>query len=144
MRSIAESIEVACAPERLFQTLHTPTEICLWWNARTAVVAPRPLGLWVAAWGKDEDQPDYITKARLKVFDPPRRLVLGEFEYWASGESLPFAHLLETEFCIEPANSGARLTVTQTGFPDDPTADEFYAGCCRGWKVTLDAIRDFF
>ncbi len=144
MRSITESIDVTCRPEKLFQTLHTPSEICMWWNARTAVVMPRQNGLWIATWGKNEDQPDYITVARLKVFEPPKRLVMGDFEYWSTDRPLSFAGELIATFCVEPIGENARLSVTQSGFPDGPEADEFYRGCCQGWKTTLAAIRDYF
>ncbi len=144
MRTITESVEVACTPDKLFQTLHTPTEICMWWNARTSVVMPRTNGLWIATWGKDEDRPDYITIARMRVFDPPERLVMGDFEYWSGEKPLSFADQLETEFRVEGHGSHARLIVTQSGFPDDKIADEFYRGCCQGWKATLAAIKDYF
>ena len=144
MRKIAESIDVGCSPERLFRTLHTPTEICLWWNARTAIVIPRPGGIWAAAWGKDEDHPDYITIARMTTFEPPRRLVMADFEYHSGDKPLDFSRELAVEFRIEPLGDSARLTVEQSGFPEDASADEFYRGCCQGWKNTLAAIRDFF
>lgn len=145
MRSITETIDVSCSPERLFQTLHTPSEICMWWNARSAIVVPHLGGLWAAVWGKDEDRPDFVTIARLIVFEPPRLLVMGDFEYVARGEDpLPFENQLSTSFCVEPIGEFARLTVTQSGFPDGSAADTFYRGCCQGWTATLAAIRDFF
>jgi uncharacterized protein YndB with AHSA1/START domain len=145
MRSITESIDVPCTPERLFQTLHTPSEICMWWSARSAIVLPRPGGFWAATWGKDEDQPDYIAFARLTDFEPPRRMVMANYEYSAAGQPpLPFADDLSTTFLVEPAGEFARLTVTQVGFPDGEVADAFYQGCCQGWKATLAAIKDFF
>lgn len=117
----------------------------MWWNARSAVVVPKRDGLWLATWGKDEDHPDYITLARLKVFEPPARLVMGDVEYWVGDQQpLTFADDLETEFRVEPLRSGSRLTVFQTGFPDDSSGDEFYQGCCQGWKSTLAALKDFF
>lgn len=144
MRSITESIEVSCSPERLFQTLHTPNEICMWWSARTAIVVPRQHGLWAATWGKNEDQPDYVVSARIKNFDPPKLLVLGDFEYWTKDRPLEFAHQLSTTFCVEPLGENAQITVTQSGFPDSSSADEYFRGCCQGWKTTLAAIKDYF
>ena len=144
MRSITESIEVSCTPERLFQTLHTPSEICMWWNARTAIVVPRQNGLWTATWGKNEDLPDHITIARLKVFDPPRLLIMSDLEHWGLEIPLAFATEMTTTFCIEPVGEYARITVTQAGFPDSPAVDEFYLGCCQSWKSTLSAIKDYF
>jgi uncharacterized protein YndB with AHSA1/START domain len=144
MRSISQSIDVACSQERLFETLLTPTEIALWWNARSAIVIPRKGGWWIAAWGKDEDHPDYVTIARMAEFDPPARLVMSDFHYHAAEPSIPFAGDLSIEFRVEPARNGSRLTVFQSGFPDDAVADEYYQKCCQGWRVTLGSIREFF
>jgi uncharacterized protein YndB with AHSA1/START domain len=145
MRSITESIDVACSPERLFQTLITPSEICMWWSARTAIVLPRTNGWWAATWGRDEDQPEYIAIARLKVFEPPKRIVMADYEYLAIGQTpLPFVGELSTTYLVEPSGEFARLTVTQTGFPDGQVADEYYQGCCQGWKATLASIKDYF
>lgn len=116
----------------------------MWWNARTAIVMPKPGGLWMAAWGKDEDSPDYITAARLKVFDPPRRLVMHEFEYQSKSMAVPFSRQLETEFHITEQGPKTELRVMQTGFPDGSDADAFYEGCCQGWAATLQAISEFF
>jgi hypothetical protein len=146
MRSINESIEVACKPQRLFEALVSPTDICMWWSARSAIVLPRRNGFWAATWGKDENDPDYITFARLSTFDPPRTLVMSQFEYLAKGLApLPFAGSLSTKFEIQDSgDSASLLSVTQSGFPDGPEADEFYRGCCQGWSTTLQSIRDYF
>ncbi len=31
--------------------------------------------------------------------------------------------------------------MTQSGFPVDPAADEFYAACEQGWRDTLEGLR---
>lgn len=145
MRSIRETIDVACSDQRLFQALISPSDICMWWNARTAIVLPREGGFWTATWGKDENDPEYITFARLTQFEPSRRLVMADFEYLAKGQPpLPFARDLSTEFAIESAGDAAILTVTQSGFPDSTEADEFFRGCCQGWTNTLQSLRDYF
>ncbi len=38
------------------------------------------------------------------------------------------------------AAGGTVLQVAQTGFPADPVADDFFAGCERGWRETLASI----
>jgi hypothetical protein len=95
----------------------------------------------VAAWGREEDAPEYITAARILIWDPPHRLRLGRFEYFTrDGGGLPFTADLETEFTVLPSNRGCLLRVDQTGFPVDPSADDFFAACEAGWKATLDGM----
>jgi uncharacterized protein YndB with AHSA1/START domain len=128
---------------RLFAILYTPSAIRAWWGVARAVVLARAGGIWAAAWGDEEDDPDYITVARIAVFDPPRRLVLTDFEYYARSGPLPFQAQIATEFTVEARPNGALLRVVQDGFPTDPVADEFYAGCAVGWKNTFAGIRRF-
>jgi uncharacterized protein YndB with AHSA1/START domain len=133
----------AAAPARVFEALVTPSAIRVWWGAARVIVLGRAGGTWAAAWGADEDDPDYVTCATLRVFDPPRRLLFTDFQYFARTGPLPFEASLTTEYTVEPGDNGTRLTIRQAGFPADPAADDFYAACERGWRDTLAALRRF-
>jgi uncharacterized protein YndB with AHSA1/START domain len=143
MRSHRHEIELNIPVEETFALLCTPSSIRQWWSASRAIVMAQEGGVWAAAWGDSEDFPDYISAAIIKAYEPPNRLVLGDFKYFAKDGPLPFKADLTTEFQIEPLNGGSRLRVIQTGFPDEAIADPFYAGCEIGWKNTFDGIRAF-
>jgi uncharacterized protein YndB with AHSA1/START domain len=129
---------------RAFALLHTPSAIRKWWNAQTAIVQARQNGVWAATWGSDEDAPDYICVARLMTFEPPRRLVMGKFEYMTKdSHGLGFNAELETEFTVSANGTGSVLRVEQRGFPDEAIADAFYASCVKGWSDTFDGIERF-
>ena len=130
-------------PETLFGLLHTPSAIRQWWGASHAIVNPKQGGVWVGAWG-EEDSPEFITAGRMSVFDPPKRIVFSDSEYFARSGPLPFAANLTSEFTVNPIGPGKTLLrVVQDGFPTDPVADEFYAGCERGWRDTFEGIRRY-
>ena len=101
-------------PERLFSLLHTPSAIRGWWGAARAIVIPKEGGIWCATWGDDEDAPDYITAATLRVFDPPRRLVFADYQYMAKTGPLPFRAEFVTEFTVTPSADGAALESSRT------------------------------
>lgn len=130
-------------PETLFALLHTPSAIRNWWGAARVVVLPGPGGTWAAAWGDGEDDPDYVTVATIRDFEPPSRMVLTDYRYHARSGPLPFEADFVTEFLVSPHEEGATLRVTQDGFPADPDADEFYAACEKGWRDTFAGIRRF-
>jgi uncharacterized protein YndB with AHSA1/START domain len=130
-------------PEEAFRLLHTPSAIRGWWGVARAVVMPEEGGAWVAAWGAAEDDPDYITAATIRDFDPPRRLVLADYRYYAKTGPLPFRADFVVEFTVEPHAQGSRLRVRNDGFPTEAIADEFYAGCVRGWHDTFESLRKF-
>jgi uncharacterized protein YndB with AHSA1/START domain len=145
MRSIAREIVLPWSVERTFALLYTPSAIRGWWNATSAIVQPRRNGVWTATWGA-EDSPDYVCAARLVVFEPPRRLVMGNFEYLTKhgpGHGPGFQADLESEFTVDPHEAGSILRVEQRGFPDEAIADDFYASCVKGWKDTFDGIARF-
>ena len=131
-------------PARMFELLITPSAIRGWWGASRVIVTPRTDGVWAAAWG-DEDDPDYISTARLAEFDPPSRLVMKYGEYYAKsgGPPFQFADDAVTIFTIERDGNGCRFRVEQTGFPCDPIADDFYSACETGWQNTFGGIRSF-
>jgi uncharacterized protein YndB with AHSA1/START domain len=143
MRKHVHEEVLPASPERVFSLLHTPSAIRSWWSAARAIVLAERGGLWAATWGESEDSPDYITVATLHEFDPPRRMVLTDYRYKARSGPLPFQADFITEFLVAPHEQGAVLRVTQDGFPDGPEADDFYAGCQRGWKDTFDGIRRY-
>ena len=135
--------EFEVSPERLFHVLYTPSAIRSWWGAARAIVMPEEGGLWSAAWGDDEDDPDYVTSARIATFDPPFRLVLDDYHYYTNTGPLPFEAWFETEFLVTPIGSASLLRVTQDGFPEGPEADDFLAACEAGWRDTFAGIRRF-
>jgi uncharacterized protein YndB with AHSA1/START domain len=133
----------AASPEKLFGLLHTPSAIREWWGAARALVMPQEGGFLAAAWGTNEDDPDYVSSATLRVFDPPRRLVFSDYRYHAKTGPLPFVADFTTEFTVAPVPEGARLRVVQEGFPAGKEADDFYAACEKGWRDTFAGIRRY-
>ena len=125
---------------RLFALLCTPSSICSWWGASSAIVIPEEGGIWVASWG-DEDDADYIAHARIQVFDAPHRMVLDNYHYYAKSGPLPFEANFEVEFLVEGIGDAALLRVTQDGFPAGPEGDTFLKACEDGWVEAFAGIR---
>ena len=142
-RSHTRSVDLPVPAERAFAMLLEPSAIRAWWGASRAIVAPQVGGDWVAAWGAEEDLPDYVTAATIEVLEAPQRLRLVAFRYLARREgALPFdGRALATEFRIaRRTGGGCTLTVEQSGFPTGSVADAFFAGCEVGWKNTLEGL----
>lgn len=131
------------SPEDVFALLHTASAIRQWWSAARAIVMPERGGTWAAAWGDEEDIPDYVTVATISEFDPPRRMVLAGYRYWTNEGALPFDPDFVTEFTVTPHDEGAILRVTQDGFPPGPEADDFLSACEKGWRDTFEGIRRY-
>ncbi|HNP36044.1 MAG TPA: SRPBCC domain-containing protein [Woeseiaceae bacterium] len=129
--------------ERLFTLLYTPSSICQWWGASRAIVVPRADGIWVAAWGEHEDDPDYTTIADISVFQPPHRMLLQNYRVVSKAEPLAPQPAFVLEFLISQRADGASLRIRQDGFPAGSEADRLLAGCVTGWRDTFAGIRQF-
>lgn len=138
-RTITRSVKLPASPERVFESLIRPREISQWWQASSAIVLARPGGVWTATWG-DIDAPDYIVSARIAEFIPGKRLVMDQFQYQSPDGPLPFEACFVTQWNLSASESGCVLTVSQSGFPADPVADDYFQGCETGWDNTLAGI----
>jgi uncharacterized protein YndB with AHSA1/START domain len=141
-RHVHEEI-LPAPPHEVFALLHTPSAIRQWWGVSRAVVLPERGGIWAAAWGDSEDDPDYVTVATIREFEPPSRMVLSDYRYRARSGPLPFHADFVTEFHVTPHAEGSTLRVSQDGFPAGPEADHFYAACGDGWRNTFAGIQRF-
>jgi len=130
--------------DALFSLLIRPTAICSWWGAARAVVVPAEDGIWVAAWGEDPDRPDYVSSARIDIFEPPTRLFLTDSSYHARDGGPPFEANFTISYKIREISAvEAELTVTQDGFPESPAGDKFLGACEVGWRDTFAGIRKY-
>jgi uncharacterized protein YndB with AHSA1/START domain len=142
-RSHQREVVLPIAPERAFKLLITPSDIRGWWGVNRAIVQPEQGGIWAATWGENEDDPDFITIATMRVFDPPRRILLNDYKYTAKTGPLPFKADLSLEFTVQAHADGTLLKVNNAGFPCDPVADGFFHGCDVGWTNTFDAMQRY-
>jgi uncharacterized protein YndB with AHSA1/START domain len=134
----------AVPQRRLFEILHTPSAIRDWWSAARVIVLAEPGGTFAATWGGSEDDPDYVTVARIRDFEPPVRMVLTDYRYRAKSGPLPFEANFVTEFTVRSESPAASiLRVAQDGFPAGREGEAFFAACDRGWRDTFAGIRRY-
>ena len=139
-----EFFSVPC--DRVFKALVTPSAIRRWWGASKAIVLPQAGGTWVASWGENENDPDYISSFKILEFEPPTRMMLGEGKYFSRDGQPPFEmDKMTTLFVVEERGPGmCALRITQDGFPSEKVADDFYEACVIGWNNTFEGIRKYF
>jgi uncharacterized protein YndB with AHSA1/START domain len=129
-------------PERMFEILITPSAIRSWYGAAKVVVDPKKGGSWIAAWGDDEDDSEYINALKILEFDPPNRIVLGEGKYIA-GTAWPIMTDIRTELILEPQPSGCFLRIVQDLTPHEPLLDDYFDACIAGWQNSYEGIRNY-
>lgn len=136
-RSQWHEIELPVPPAALFNLLLSPKAIRGRWN-NTAAVVTEVDGAWVIAWGPRENDPDFVSGARIKSFQAPKLVKLA-FEYSRSRAGmLPFASGMTAELTIQPKGPGALLRITLAGLPSDN--DDYFNACADAWRAALQGL----
>ena len=141
-RYIKKEIFIQRKIDEVFAALISPSQIKKWWFAKTAIVLPEAGGLYVAAWGENEDQADYISFASISEFERPFKLTLNYEKYFSKDGPLAFNANLDATFTLEELGAVTKLTVLQNGFPVSVAADQFYQGCVKGWDDTFASLKN--
>jgi uncharacterized protein YndB with AHSA1/START domain len=131
---IERTVELAASPARVWAALTTADGLSAWFGDKAAIDL-QPGG---AGWMQWSGQ-GYTADMRVERVEEP--VVFG-FTWKISG--LPDGDPRRTyvEFTLEPAGSGTRLRVVETGFsqlPDDVYQTE-YDGHVEGWQTELDEM----
>jgi uncharacterized protein YndB with AHSA1/START domain len=136
-RSQWHEIELPVSPAALFNLLLAPKAIRGRWNNIAAVVTEVD-GAWVIAWGQRENDPDYVSGARIKSFQAPQRVTLA-FDYSrARSGLLSFANGMAVELTIQAKGASSLLRVTHTGLP--AADDDYFNACADGWRAALQGL----
>ena len=143
MRTITLEKDFACTPRDLFDALHTPSALRSWWNADRVIIIPRKNGIFAAAWGEDEDDPEYMSSGIYKVYEPPYKSVMEDFRYYAKSDPVDFEDMMSIAYEITPSTAGAHLLLTHAGFPDESYADAYFDACVEGWAASLKSLRSY-
>lgn len=143
MRTLSFSENFACTPQELFDALHTPSALRSWWNADRVIIIPRKNGMYAAAWGEDEDDPEYVSSGIYGVYDPPYKSILVDFRYYAKSDPADFEDLMSVTYEITSRNSEAHLQLTHAGFPEDAEADAYFEACTQGWVTSLKSLKTY-
>jgi len=142
-RSVKEEIEINASCQSIFDALVTPSAIQKYWGVHSVIIIPEENGILCMTWGDDFDNPNYVTVSRIEEIEPPNKLVLKYENYKSGNNSLPFDAKMKVHYKISTHQKTSILSVIQSGFPDDPKADDYFQGCIEGWKRTLASIKLF-
>jgi uncharacterized protein YndB with AHSA1/START domain len=132
---IVASVEIARAPERVFQALASP-EIIEWWvnpgvfDTREWSGDVRVGGRWKAS-GIARGAP-YTLEGEFLEVDPPRKLVQTWSRLGMPGEPSVLTYLLE------PIAGGTRLTVRHAGI----VVPEQQNNMSAGWRTSCDRLAE--
>jgi uncharacterized protein YndB with AHSA1/START domain len=133
---IERTVELAARPERVWAALTTAEGLGAWFGDEAAIDL-RPGG---AAWMKWAGR--YTVDMRVERVEEPT--VFG-FTWQISGLPEDDPRRTYVEFTLEPAGTGTRLRVVETGFaqlPDDVYRTE-YDGHTKGWQSELGELAGY-
>ncbi len=132
---ILAHVEIAAAPERVFQALAS-NEVCDWW-VRPGVFNTTEWSGEVRVGGRYRTKgiargEPYTIEGEFLEIDPPRKLVMTWHRAGTPGEPTVVTYMLET------IDGGTRLTLRHAGF----TSAENLTNVAAGWKTSFDQLAE--
>ncbi|HXR39932.1 MAG TPA: SRPBCC domain-containing protein [Terracidiphilus sp.] len=130
---ILATVEIAAAPERVFEALTRAKDVLRWWGSdndhRTTLweADVRPDGKWRAG-GRMADGRAYKVEGEFAEVDVPRKLVFTWRADWDAPNETRVTYLLE------PLEQGTRLTLHHEGFAGRVAACNAHTS---GWRRVL-------
>ena len=131
-REAREDVWLDASPERVWRALTDAEELERWFPLE-ARVEPGEGGEIYMSWGNE-----FAGSSRILAWEPPRRLATtwGERDDEAGGGQV-------TEYRLEAEDGGTRLRVVTSGFPDDPSWDDWIEGTRHGWRFELASLKEY-
>ena len=135
---LVSEIQIAAAPERVFQTLIDPAQVPQWWGQKglyrcqTYQADLRVGGEWRMT-GIGRDGGPFEVKGRFLDIDSPRRLSYTWIATWTGTAETT----VQWELTATP--KGTRITLTHSGLAAHPELAQSY----RGWPMLLAWLQAF-
>lgn len=138
---LVSQIDIAAAPERVFQALVDPRQVTQWWGGKgpgqsyqcTRFECDLRVGGKWASFGIAGDGGTFEVRGQYLDIDPPRRLVYSWTASWTG------AATTTVRWELEPIAEGTRVTIRHTGLAGHPELAQSY----RGWPMILGWLQAF-
>ncbi len=143
--AVVSEIFILAPPERVFQALIDPQQVCQWWTSKECSIESFALeakigGRWCYDTGPSTHSVNGIRKfhceGEVLEFDPPRRLA---YSWIANWHDQPSRHTI-VRWELFPSGNGTRVKVTHSGLSELPNARKDYSG---GWPGVVGLLKNF-
>jgi uncharacterized protein YndB with AHSA1/START domain len=141
---IDRTVEIQAPPERVWRALTNAAELSTWFQVRIEGDITAGTAVWMTSTHAQHAGERF--RVRIIEMTPPRRMVW----QWHPGEkdpSVDYSKEPETTvvFALEPAGSGTRLSVSETGFDAISLARraKVYGDNSQGWTEVMDWLKTY-
>jgi uncharacterized protein YndB with AHSA1/START domain len=142
---IVSEIFIAASPERVFQALIDPHQVCQWWTSKQCQIESftfdaRPGGRWSYHSSHGSATVNGVSKfhceGEVLEFDPPRRLAYSWIANWHDQPS----RRTVVQWELFKSAKGTRVKITHSGLAQLPDARKDYSG---GWPGVVESLKNF-
>jgi len=143
--AVISEIFIAAPPERVFQALIDPRQVCQWWTSKECPIESFALDARSGGrWSYDTSHgtltingvSKFHCEGEVLEFEPPSRLAYSWIANWHDQPSRRTVVRWE----LFKSAKGTRLKITHSGLAELPKARKDYA---RGWPGVVDLLRNF-
>lgn len=130
-RSVGHTVEIAAPIERVWRALTEAEELRRWFPLDARVEPGQGGSIWMS-W-----QNEYEGTIKILEWSPPHHLRTT----WGPEDADGLAQT--TDFDLESQGDRTILKVITSGFPTDPTWDDWVEGTDLGWRFELSSLKHY-
>lgn len=150
------SVRIEATAARVLAAFFEPVALGAWWDVATAIVTPRPLGVYALEWPDSEVADEMLGRlggvfhGTVIDFQPDRGFFVAD-AYWLPPLGDPIGPMAMEVTCTpadRPAGRPAAplattLRVVQRGLDDSPRWTRYYEVVGAGWPPALEALKEY-
>lgn len=130
-RSVSHEVEIDAPVERVWRALTEAEELERWFPLEARVIPGEGGSIWMS-WRNE-----YAGESKILAWEPNRRLETT----WGELDGDPSAQV--TTYTLEARGGKTVVRVVTSGFPTDPTWDEWVEGTRMGWRWELGSLKRY-
>lgn len=130
-RSVSHQVEIDAPVERVWRALTEAQELERWFPLEARVIPGEGGSIWMS-WRNE-----YEGESKILAWEPNRRLETS----WGELDGQEPAQV--TTYTLETRGGRTVVRVVTSGFPTDPTWDEWVEGTRMGWRWELGALKRY-
>lgn len=141
----SHSLVIIASPATVIDAFFDPKALAAWWQVKSAVCVPRPLGGYAVEWEATDWRDDVLGRlggalhGTVMEFKPGREFFVAD-AYWLPPDSDPIGPMALQATCSRH-RWGTELHVRQSGYEESVRWRRYYEVISPGWLRALESLQ---
>jgi uncharacterized protein YndB with AHSA1/START domain len=143
MRTVENSIEIQCSPQRVLEAFINDKDLQNWWQASKSFVQPQPGGLYALVWQLGAPDIKYVTTGLVRFYIQGRELLVNNMVYINHDRKSILGPMEMYVTAVRTGENACVINLLQSGFQQGADWDWYYNAVSQGWPYALGLLKTY-